>query len=66
MKQVELMIYEFEYRGVSRLIALFGISSPWGFRCTKYNQYFVMGFSNESGSLEIETFKDEIKSVVLE
>ena len=39
-KQVELKNYEFENRGISERIALFGKSGPSGFQCGDKNSSF--------------------------
>ena len=66
MKQVELTEYEFEYRRMSRLKALSGISGPSGMHCSEETQRFPLKYSSKSRELWIETWKKEIKLVVLE
>ena len=55
-----------EYRGHSRLTALYGFSSPSRFHCPEKNQWFSMDYSNSVGRLLNETLKGEIKSMTLE
>ena len=41
MKQIELTNYEFENQGMSRLMALSGISGPPGFHYVAKNQQLI-------------------------
>ena len=42
MKQIQLKKYEFEYRAISRLVELSGISGPSGSKCMERKQRFTI------------------------
>ena len=61
----ELKKYDFGYPGVSRLIALSGISGPSRFDCTKESQGLEGFFPNSYGA-SYSDLKERNKSVVFE
>ena len=65
MKEVALKKYEFEYRGMSRLKALSGISRATGFHCREENHRFSMEHAITSRCIEIETSKEGFRTVAM-